>query len=570
MSARIVTSVLTPLAVVALAAAQISHALAATTILSEADCSAARLGINIPVKQIALPVAVVVLQMPEWRKGQNGAPDYCVINGSMQPVDQSATARPIRFSVALPATWTRRAAQLGGGGMNGVVPNLISAPTATPNAYMQLGFAVYGSDSGHQSGAAAEGTGDSWALNDEALRNLGYMQMKKTHDAAMVLIRRAYGVRPRYNYYIGTSQGGREALTVAQRFPADYNGVAANVPIVNFSSLMLAPEWNRIQEKLLANWITPAKTNVIRSEFMRQCDSLDGLVDGVMNNYIACRAIFDIKQGAPNRDPWAARRCPGNVDPDPVDASAAACLTSGQIESLQKEYSPYEFSTPLANGVKSFGMWVPNTDPAGSGLIVNMRYRGQEGAAESAPAHSHLGVLGVTGFLMQELKANPLDYVEGGLWNARREELSTILDSTNPDLSTFRRRGGKLIVAIGTDDTLASPGAQLAYYQSVIDTMGRKAVDSFARLYVLPQANHGLSARTAAQDGEGKPVAVHTIPTTFDRLKLLMNWVEQGIAPGMQETVTADTRSLPMCSYPAYPRYNGGSVDTASSYSCSR
>ena len=90
---------------------------------------------------------------------------------------------------------------------------------------------------------------DDWALNDEAIKNLGYMQMKKTHDAAMVLIQRMYGERPRYNYYVGTSQGGREALTVAQRYPADYDGVAANVPIVNFSTLMLAPELIRIQEK---------------------------------------------------------------------------------------------------------------------------------------------------------------------------------------------------------------------------------------------------------------------------------------------------------------------------------
>ena len=88
--------------------------------------------------------------------------------------------------------------------------------------------------------------------------------------------------------------------------------------------------------------------------------------------------------------------------------------------------------------------------------------------------HSHLGALGVTGFLMKNLTANPLDYVEGGPLNARRLEISRVLDSTNPDLSAFRKRGGKMIVTIGTNDTLASPGAQLDYYQAVIDKMGRK------------------------------------------------------------------------------------------------
>ena len=123
------------------------------------------------------------------------------------------------------------------------------------------------------------------------------MQLKKTHDAAMVLIERMYGRKPQFNYFVGTSQGGREALTVAQRYPNDYNGVAANVPIVGFSSLMLAPALIRIHEKPAANWVTAAKVNAIRGEFMRQCDKLDGLVDGIINNYMACREIFDVKQG---------------------------------------------------------------------------------------------------------------------------------------------------------------------------------------------------------------------------------------------------------------------------------
>ena len=341
------------------------------------------------------------------------------------------------------------------------------------------------------------------------------------------------------------------------------------MPIVNFSTLMLAPELIRIQEKPLANWVTPAKVNAIRGEFMRQCDKLDGLVDGVIQNYAGCRAIFDVKQGPPNRHPWAARRCPDNLDPNPQDTSAAACLTDGQIATLEFTYSPYVFAMPLANRVKSFGMWVPNTDPSGSGLIVNARYRGQEGAADNAPTHSHLGVLGVVAFLMRDLGANPLDYVEGGPLNKRRVQLSAILDSTNPDLSAFRKRGGKLIVAIGTNDTLASPGAQLDYYQSVLDTLGRPAVDSFARFFVLPQTDHGLNGRTYNVDGDGNQVAVQPIPNTYDRLGLIMDWVENGKAPGKSVLVTAGERSLPMCSYPEYPKYVRGPAGLASSYACS-
>ena len=121
--------------------------------------------------------------------------------------------------------------------------------------------------------------------------------------------------------------------------------------------------------------------------------------------------------------------------------------------------------------------------------------------------HSHLGVLGVTGFLMRDVDANPLDYVEGGSLNRRRIELSAYLDATNPDFGAFAKRGGKMIVTIGTNDTLASPGAQLDFYQSVIDKMGRAAVDRFARFFVIPQASHGLSGTSYSTDGDGKTIA---------------------------------------------------------------
>ncbi len=251
-----------------------------------------------------------------------------------------------------------------------------------------------------------------------------------------------------------------------------------------------------------------------------------------------------------------------------LEQSTNACLTEGQISTLRFVYSRYPFAKPLANGVKSFGMWVPNTDPSGSGLIVPSRYRGQEGAGDDAPLHSHMGALGVTGFLMKNLKANPLDYVEGGAFDARRREISRWLDSTNPDLNKFYKRGGKLVVSIGTNDTLASPGAQLDYFQSVIKKMGRKKVDRLARFFVLPQTGHGLSGTSYAADGDGKSIPAVPIPNTFSRLSLLVDWVEKNVAPSMSVTVTAGNRSLPMCSYPMYPRYMSGPVDSASSYAC--
>src|SRR6185312_16405437 len=318
--------------------AVIAQAQPANKTLTEADCTAEKLGAMIPVSAIGLPVSAVTLQSPQWHVEAAGIPAWCSIEGSMAPVDNSKTARPIHFGVGLPAVWTFRAAQLGGAGMNGVIPRLTASASRGGPSLLQQAFATYGSDSGHQPGA------NDWTLNDEAIANLGYMQLKKTHDAAMVLIRRTYGDAPKFNYFFGTSQGGREALTVAQRFPADYDGIAAEVPIVNFSSLMLAPELIRIQEKPQVNWVTPSKVNAIRGEFMRQCDPLDGLTDGIINNYMGCRAIFDVKEGTAARHPWAAKRCPDNKDPNPADTNAAACLTDGQISTLEMVYSPYSFA----------------------------------------------------------------------------------------------------------------------------------------------------------------------------------------------------------------------------------
>jgi feruloyl esterase len=522
--------------------------------ITETDCSAAKLGAGIPASAIAEPVSAVTLNAPVW----NGS--YCALEGAIAPIDKTGVTPPIRFRVLLPASWNQRTVQLGGGGMNGRIPDLTMAPNIVTGAKLpERGYVTYGSDSGHEGNPREVG----WSLSDEAIRNLGYLQLKKTHDAAMVLVERMYGVKPLYSYFLGTSQGGREALTVAQRYPADYNGMVANVPIVGFSTLMLAPELIRIQEKSLAAWVTPAKVNAIRGEFMRQCDNLDGLADGVINNYPACRALFASR----TVNPWTSKRCPGNIDPDPKDTTAATCLTDGQIQTLRLVYGPYPYATPLANGVKSFGMWTPNTDPSGSGLILGARFRGQEGAASDAPMHAHLGVLGVTGFLMRDPTANPLDYVEGGALNGRRQQLSEWLDSTNPDLTKFADRGGKLIVTIGTNDTLASPGAQLDYYESLTNRMGAAKLQGFARLFVLPQTNHGLMGSNYGVDGDGKSIPVAPIPNTYDRFALLVDWVENHKAPD-HPIVTAGERSMPLCAHPAYPKYVSGPVFNATSYTC--
>ena len=175
--------------------------------ISEADCTVDKVGTAIPISALAKrkggspqpqgkrPVSGIALNPPRWVAASGAMPAYCVVDGSMAPVDRAPSAKPILFRVALPASWNRRAAQIGGGGTNGVIPNLTGEP-------LQRGFAAYGSDSGHQNpppgprGAPPNPAAADWWFNDEAVRNFGYMQMKKTHDAAMVIVERMYGERP--------------------------------------------------------------------------------------------------------------------------------------------------------------------------------------------------------------------------------------------------------------------------------------------------------------------------------------------------------------------------------------
>ena len=190
------------------------HASPTPKIIAEIDCTKEKLGPAIAAGSIGEPVSAVTLNAPQWHPAAGGTPAYCSVEGSMAPVDKSAP--PIRFAVALPASWTLRAAQLGGGGMNGMIPRLTGGVGRGGQSLLELGFATYGSDSGHQmnfgipGGAARGGTSpgqtarggmplnfgapnpatDGWALNEEAIANLGYVQLKKTHDAAMVLIQR--------------------------------------------------------------------------------------------------------------------------------------------------------------------------------------------------------------------------------------------------------------------------------------------------------------------------------------------------------------------------------------------
>jgi feruloyl esterase len=175
----------------------------------------------------------------------------------------------------------------------------------------------------------------------------------------------------------------------------------------------------------------------------------------------------------------------------------------------------------------------------------------------------------VLGFLFKDLDANELDYVEGGELNARRVEISEYLDATQPNLNGFRANGGKLMSFVGTHDSLASSGSQLDYYQSVLDRMGPPRVREFARFYVIPSTGHGLTGSNYQVNGLGEAIPVRPVPSGgIPRLDLLVNWVENSVAPPDDLVLSAGGRSMPLCEYPTYAHYDGGDLNVADSYHC--
>src|SRR5690349_7386499 len=212
--------------------------------------------IGIPSGKATVLSAVLVpaspLAAPANAPLQPALPQHCKVLGEIAPIDPKAP--PIRFQVNLPTEWNGRAVQYGGGGYNGVlITGTALAPAGRPDRSGPLarGYVTYGTDSGHQNAPGVRL--QAFTLNDEALENFAHASQKKVRDVAATLIERRYGKKPEHVYYIGSSQGGREGLTMAQRYPADFDGVFSRVPVISFVGLQHADTRNGVAQ-MVAGW----------------------------------------------------------------------------------------------------------------------------------------------------------------------------------------------------------------------------------------------------------------------------------------------------------------------------
>jgi len=229
--------------------------------------------------------------LPSFLAVVPAAPEYCKVVGAIAPVDPKAP--PIRFQVNLPTQWNGSSVQFGGGGFNGTLVTGLGLPPLTPSDHpspLARGFATYGTDSGHQNAAGVPL--QAFALNDEALTNFAYAAYKKVRDVAVVLMQRRYGRAPAKLYYVGLSEGGREGLTMAQRFPGDFDGILSGVPVINWVGLQAAGTRAGVAQ-FGDGWIGPDQVKLVNDAVIAACDQLDGLADGIISNYGGCKRVFD-------------------------------------------------------------------------------------------------------------------------------------------------------------------------------------------------------------------------------------------------------------------------------------
>ena len=474
-------------------------------------------------------------------------PAFCKVLGHIDPSD--ASAPPIRFEVNLPTEWNGRSLQYGGGGFNGVLITGLALPPAQPfdkASPLAQGFVTYGTDSGHESKPGEPP--QVFALNDEAFENFAHKAYKKVRDAAVDLMVRAYGKRPDRMYFMGSSEGGREAMTMAQRYPEDFDGILARVPVINWVGLLHASNRSGLVTMGEA-WIRPAQVKLVADAVRKTCDKADGSDDQLIEDPVSCKASFK---------PETLRCTEGQ--------SGDQCLSDQQIAAINTLHSPFKFPFALANGLDDYPGWgvsgedTPAFGPTGGWSAWWLGTAAP--ALPPVPANAIQWVFG-SGAIQYVMSRDPKLDVRAYKPEDHKERLlqvSNLMDSTNPDLGKFRAHGGRLIMLEYMADYAQSPYAGIRYFEKVQATLGKAETAEFARLYTAPGVDHV---------GSGAPANV-------DMLGVLVDWVENGKAPGDLEVVEQKVeapafpvvRALPLCQWPAWPHYKSGDVNAAASFAC--
>jgi feruloyl esterase len=492
-----------------------------------------------PIADGRVEAAQLVPARPVAKPEVPPEPAHCEVRLALHPSPDSNIVVVVWLP---PSNWNGRFQGVGNGGFAG---NLNTGDLAIA---VRRGYAAVTTDTGH--GLVSPTT---WAKgHPERIKDYGY---RAIHLAAVVgkqVTTRYFGSAPRFAYFSACSNGGRQALMEAERYPADYDGILAGAPAADFIGLVEASfGWNAAV--LERTPIRPAETPAIAAAVLKQCDALDGVADGVVANPPACRFDPEVLQ------------CQG--------AETDQCLTGEEIAALRKIYAGP--TTPDGRNLTpgfSVGGETEVAPSQGWGMWIF--------SAAEKPAIQHGFTSGFEEGFMDSPHWSPAGLDPIGAYAAAKARYGPVLDANNPDLTAFVRRGGKLIIYHGWSDPAIPPLATVKFVDQVRAAMGPRT-DAFLRLFMVPGMQHcwfgeapwsfnPLAARTPARPESDISAA-------------LQRWVEQGVAP---DHVVASQPIHPMapildaadlsavrtgliCAYPKLARYDGkGDPKRADSYAC--
>jgi len=509
-------------------------------------------------------------------------PEHCIAKGKMNervsPVDGKTYA--IGFEMRLPTDWNGRFFYQGNGGTDGVVSAAyggILGGGATSNGLLK-GFAVISSDAGHTLNMSDPISGGVFGIDPQARLDYGYNTVAQLTPMAKNLIETYYGKLPDKSYIVGSSNGGRHAMVAASRYAKDYDGFLAGAPGFNLPKAAVAQLWGVQQYAPISDVISgrpdvstsflPADTALVSDKILAKCDSLDGVPDYMVGDPLACQSVFDIDLDVPT--------CTGGAE-----THDGTCLSLRQKSVLSSVHAGAKNSKGKAlytnflwdPGIRSSGWrtWKFSNstgprDPVAVGFIF------------TTPPQDPL-VLDGTGTTLLDYALNwpgaaagfdvdrdaPKIYATNSTY---RESAMSFMTPPDLDMKQLWAKGGKLIVVQGAADPVFSVADTVKWYEALSDRYKKRTTD-FARLFIVPGMSHSSGGPACDQ---------------FDLVDALVKWVEEGIAPdaitakarGTGANVVnsevpktwAPNRTRPLCAYPEVPKYIGGNVEQAASFSC--
>jgi feruloyl esterase len=428
-------------------------------------------------------------------------PAFCRVAATIAPSPRSE----IKMEVWLPAAgWNGKLQVVGNGAFAGTIgyPAMATALAA--------GYATASTDTGHT------GPSSNTFVNQDVLVDFAYRAVHETTVAAKKLLHGFYDALPKQAYFNGCSTGGRQALTAAQRYPEDFTGIVAGAPASFGSKQTFGQIWIYQATADAASALPREKLVVLHNAVLQQCDNLDGVRDGVLANPLACK--FDPRTLA----------CTSGGE-------GGTCLTAPQVEAVRRIYD---------------GASNPKT---GEPIFPGFE-RGSELGWSPAPVGYAVDYFKYVVFKNPGWDPKTLDFA-ADIRQAGKSE-NQIFDATNPDLSSFTARGGKLLMYQGWGDQGIPPRNVVDYY-GLVREKTRKAADA-VRLFMVPGMGH-------CGGGDGT--------STFDMAAALDQWVTTGKAPAQISASRVRDgrvdRTRPLCPWPQVAANTGsGSADDAASFVC--